>query len=518
MDSDVFSTAARLRADRTPFVLATVVASYPPQSVRPGAKAIVHTDGTIDGWIGGGCVRPVVMQEAADALADGRPRLVRMNAGAAGSADTADATRHGDVREYPMTCQGEGGIEIYLEPVLASPRLVLLGHTPVVQSLARLGTELGFEVVVGTAAVAPDAFPVGVRVSSDIAGALAGADATTWVVVGTMGAGDEEALGAAAASDAGVASGKAPLVALPAYGCFDLATAAVGAGVRVVLYDLDPATLGPVWPSLEEALSHAPVAIVVAHQYGVPVDVSRVASLAAARGALVVDDAAQGIGASVGGRPVGALGDVGVLSFGRGKGRTGGGGGALLANSTRGATTVVHVRDGVGPASRGLKSAMLLKAQWLFGRPALYWIPASLPMLGLGDTRYHPPHPATAMSDSSAAALARTWDESAREVWARHRAAAAWRRDPRAQGWEFPDSDAGSAVRGELRLAALVPIGERSIDLVARLGGGLMPGYPSSLARLPELQPHLQHLTDYPGAETLTRRLVTLPCHRYVVG
>jgi xanthine dehydrogenase accessory factor len=198
--TDVFLTAARLRADRTPFVLATVVASYPPQSVRPGAKAIVHADGTIDGWIGGGCVRPVVMQEAADALADGRPRLVRMNAGAAGA---ADATRHGDVREYPMTCQGEGGIEIYLEPVLASPRLVLLGHTPVVQSLARLGTELGFEVVVRTSAVSPDAFPVGVRVSSDIAGALAGADATTWVVVGTMGAGDEEALAAAAASDAG---------------------------------------------------------------------------------------------------------------------------------------------------------------------------------------------------------------------------------------------------------------------------------------------------------------------------
>ena len=57
-----------------------------------------------------------------------------------------DPTRHGDVREYPMTCQGEGGIEIYLEPVLAAPRLVLLGHTPVVQSLARLGTELGFEI------------------------------------------------------------------------------------------------------------------------------------------------------------------------------------------------------------------------------------------------------------------------------------------------------------------------------------------------------------------------------------
>ena len=200
MTTDLFATAARLRADRTPFVMATVVASYPPQSVRPGAKAIVHADGTIDGWVGGGCVRPVVLQESAEALIDGRPRLVRMNAPP--NAGSGEPTRHGDVREYPMTCQSEGGIEVYLEPVLAAPRLVLLGHTPVVQSLARLGTELGFEVVVASPAVPVDLFPTGVRLSSDLAGALVGADANTSVVVGTMGAGDEEALTAAAQSDA----------------------------------------------------------------------------------------------------------------------------------------------------------------------------------------------------------------------------------------------------------------------------------------------------------------------------
>ena len=181
MAEDIFTTAARLRSEHTPFVLATVVASYPPQSVRPGAKAIVHTDGTIDGWVGGGCVRPVVVQEARDALGDGRPRLVRMNVG------TTAPAHHGDVREYPMTCQGEGGVEIYLEPVIAAPRLVVLGRTPVAQSLARLGAELGFDVVE----------------TDDAATALAGADASTWVVVATMGAGDEETLTVAAASDAG---------------------------------------------------------------------------------------------------------------------------------------------------------------------------------------------------------------------------------------------------------------------------------------------------------------------------
>ena len=204
MPPDIYATIARLRAEGTPFVLATVVASHPPQSVRPGAKAIVYADGTVDGWIGGGCVRPVVLREAAEALGDGRPRLVRMNVSDAAAA--AVPARHGDVREYPMTCQGEGGVEIYLEPVLASPRLVILGHTPVAQSLARMGAELGFEVVVGSRSAtephAADLFPRGTRVESELAAALGGGGASTWVVVATMGAGDEEALAAAAASDA----------------------------------------------------------------------------------------------------------------------------------------------------------------------------------------------------------------------------------------------------------------------------------------------------------------------------
>jgi xanthine dehydrogenase accessory factor len=197
MDADIYDKASHLRADGTPFVLATVVASYAPQSVRPGAKAIIHADGTLDGWVGGGCVRPVILQEAAEALVDGRPRLVRMNVGNA----TAPA-RHGDVREYPMTCQGEGGVEVYLEPVLATPRLVVLGHTPVAQSLARIGRELGFEIVVASMGGSAEQFPHGTHVAADAPAALAGADLFTAVVVATMGAGDEDALAAAVSSDA----------------------------------------------------------------------------------------------------------------------------------------------------------------------------------------------------------------------------------------------------------------------------------------------------------------------------
>jgi xanthine dehydrogenase accessory factor len=168
--SDILERAVSLRAARTPFVLATVVASYPPQSVRAGAKAIILEDGNIEGWIGGGCIRPVVLDEARDAMKSGTPRLVRMNAGAAREDDPG-------VRVYPMTCQGEGGVEIYLEPMIPVPRLCILGDTPVAHALARLANEVGHTVV---------ALP----------------NEAEAVVVATMGVGDEEALEAAARSGA----------------------------------------------------------------------------------------------------------------------------------------------------------------------------------------------------------------------------------------------------------------------------------------------------------------------------
>ena len=169
--TDILERVRELRAARTPFVLATVVASYPPQSVRAGAKAVILNDGTIEGWIGGGCIRPVVLDEAREALAAAAPRLVRMNVGAT----RADAAR--GVKDYPMTCQGEGGVEIYLEPISPAPRLCVLGETPVACALRDLAGAIGY---------------VTVELPND-------ADA---VVVATMGVGDEDALAAAAASNA----------------------------------------------------------------------------------------------------------------------------------------------------------------------------------------------------------------------------------------------------------------------------------------------------------------------------
>jgi len=114
-------------------------------------------------------------------------------------------------------------------------------------------------------------------------------------------------------------------------------------------------------------------------------------------------------------------------------------------------------------------------------------------------------------------ALAAAWDESTRETVHRREAAAAWRRSTTVQGWSIPESDATAAVRGELRLAVVLPPDQHSSSVAARLGRGAMPGYPITLAHLPALADRLQHPGPMPGADALARRLMTLPCHRHVI-
>ena len=127
-------------------------------------------------------------------------------------------------------------------------------------------------------------------------------------------------------------TGRSRIVALPAFCCFDVATAVAGADVGIVFYDIVPATLGPDFESLRQALRRGAGVIVVAHLYGVPVDMSTTLELAAEAGATVIEDAAQGAGASFAGTPVGPSASTGVLRFGLVEGFPAGRGGSLLLN------------------------------------------------------------------------------------------------------------------------------------------------------------------------------------------
>lgn len=301
-------------------------------------------------------------------------------------------------------------------------------------------------------------------------------------------------------------------IALPAYGCYDLATACDGAGVEVFLYDIDPETLGPDWDSLEWALAQGARTIVVAYLYGMPVDLGRVRSLAAVHQAVVIEDAAQGIGGSYAGRPLGAHGDLAVLSFGRGKGLTAGGGGALLAGSATFADSVRALEASLPPAGRGLTGVLKSAVQWALARPRLYWIPAGLPMLGLGETIYRPPHAAGRMSRGAMGVLGVTSGLVGREAEGRRTRATELRRQTEA-ACRVPRPPSGCEP-GYLRFFLLAGDVNQVPSLVR--GGrrlGLSPGYPSTLAELPGFRAVHRSVT---GAQSIVRQVVTTPAHSKV--
>jgi xanthine dehydrogenase accessory factor len=186
---DLLALAADLRRRGEPFALATVVRCERPTSAKPGAKALIRPDGRMTGWVGGACAEPVVAREAQSALRDGQPRLVVL-VGDGGP----DPARTEGIVHFPMTCHSGGTLEIYVEPFLPKALLVLVGHGPVIETLATLGETAGYAI-----SVLP---------GETVAGALHGLslDPSASVVVATHGEVDEDVLTRALATRAGYLS------------------------------------------------------------------------------------------------------------------------------------------------------------------------------------------------------------------------------------------------------------------------------------------------------------------------
>jgi len=303
--------------------------------------------------------------------------------------------------------------------------------------------------------------------------------------------------------------------ALPAFSCYDVATAADGADVPVVLYDVDPHSLTPDLASLRGALRQGAAAIVVAPLYGCPVDLVEVNRLAAEVGAVVIEDAAQAAGGTLDNRPAGTQGSLGVLSFGRGKGLTGGSGGALLAHDDGGARVVERVRGLLGEPRRGWPELWALTAQLVLARPILYALPAALPFLRLGQTIYRKPRPLRAPAAVSSAVVAATWTRAEREVEVRQRNAERLLVEVRRQPGFDPIRVPHHARPGYLRLPVVAsPAARRAAAEPAARRLGIMPGYPKALCDL-ELfgERCLNRDAGFPGGRLLAARLCTLPTH-----
>jgi len=185
MFDQFLSKASELLAKGEPFAVAEVVRYLSPISGKVGDKAIILADGTFWGWIGGGCAQPAVVKEALKSLQDGRPRLVRIS---------PSSCQEEGIVAYNMSCHSGGTLDIYVEPVLPKPHVLILGRSPVGRTLASLAKTINYTVSIAAPQADRESYPFADQVQADLDLNGLRIGPRTFIVVSTQGECDEEAL------------------------------------------------------------------------------------------------------------------------------------------------------------------------------------------------------------------------------------------------------------------------------------------------------------------------------------
>ena len=194
MGRDILDMVAELKASGEAFALATVVRTVSVTAAKAGAKAVIRADGTLsDGWIGGGCARGAVLKAAREALADGQPRLISVSPQDVLTAQGVSAGQERDgIRFARNMCPSQGTMDVFIEPMIPRPELVVCGTSPVALALAQLAPRFGFDVTGAAPGADLAAFGIGVRLVEGYA--LGQQGANRYLVVATQGRDDEAAL------------------------------------------------------------------------------------------------------------------------------------------------------------------------------------------------------------------------------------------------------------------------------------------------------------------------------------
>ncbi|TMA30983.1 MAG: aminotransferase class V-fold PLP-dependent enzyme [Deltaproteobacteria bacterium] len=300
-------------------------------------------------------------------------------------------------------------------------------------------------------------------------------------------------------------------VALPAYVCFSVPAAAVAAGLSVRLVDVDES--GRLDP---ESLTRLPLenvgAVVVGNLFGLAEPLGDILAIARAAGVAVIDDAAQALGARSPEGPAGSRSEIGVLSFGRGKPLSALGGGAVAWKSV---PPAFAERPPVAarPLAAALRALAYDAARW----PPLLGLLSRIPALGIGETVYDPGFAQGAISGPALCLARALLPELSEDSRQRTAVAAELAEALQSETTCRPLVGEPGATAVHPRLAVVAPsAGQRKSALSALRSLGASPLYPTTLAKIPKLQPHLVGSTPCPRAETLASRLFTLPTHAAV--
>jgi xanthine dehydrogenase accessory factor len=197
MRAETLQLAAELTRKGEPFVLAVVVRREPPSSAQVGNTAVITESGACHGWLGGSCIHETVVHEAVAALRNASPRLISLT-------PDPHADRRAGVDAFPMTCYSGGTVDIYLEPVVPAPRLLVFGISPTARAVVRLGKVMGYSITVVDPDANRDDFPDADRVATklpleEFATRPPSQHGRLFVVVATLGQHDEDATLAALA-------------------------------------------------------------------------------------------------------------------------------------------------------------------------------------------------------------------------------------------------------------------------------------------------------------------------------
>ena len=185
---------SELKASCEPFAMATDVRTVSVTAAKAGAKAVIRAAGTLsNGWIGGGCARGAVLKAARDALADSWPRLISVSPEDVMTAQwvSAGQERHG-IRFARNICPSKGTMDVFVEPMIPRPELVVCGTSPVGLALADLAPRFGFDLAGAAPAAEIGAFGTDARLVGGFA--LGPRGKNRYLVVATQGRGDEAAL------------------------------------------------------------------------------------------------------------------------------------------------------------------------------------------------------------------------------------------------------------------------------------------------------------------------------------
>ena len=187
MYNDLIDQISKYMGQGEEFAVAHVIWREAPSSGKPGDKAIILKDGTIIGWIGGGCVKGIAVKEAREAIRENRSRLVRIDPDEVNSEDSSHKT-------YRMTCHSGGTMELFIEPITPNPQLIIVGKSNIARALSKLAIATNLRVHVLSNDVNKGMFPEVKNIYDRVDFSKINIDKNTFIVVSTQGEDDEESI------------------------------------------------------------------------------------------------------------------------------------------------------------------------------------------------------------------------------------------------------------------------------------------------------------------------------------